>query len=162
MVGNAASDCSKILDPVFHVIVMQRFDFKNSIIAIQLFQLFLVVIWNLYLSKGDIGCPFSTRWYDSLGPSWNGLSDRVKQHPFYLVKNSSVHSDSFRCISLYMLMSTAHPASLLWKWSSLSLNFLTKPALNYPSFRKQSWVKWFAQPGINEFSESDVWPSLVM
>ncbi len=36
--------------------------------------------------------------------------------------------------------------SLLW-------NFLTKHALNCPSFRKQSLVKWFAQPGINEFSE---------
>ncbi len=42
-----------------------------------------------------------------------------------------------------------HP-SLLWKWSSLSFNFLTKPALNCPSFRKQSGVKWFAQPDINE------------
>ncbi len=26
----------------------------------------------------------------------NVLSGRVKQHPFYLVKNSYVHSDSFR------------------------------------------------------------------
>ncbi len=39
---------------------------------------------------------------------------------------------------------------------SILLNFLTKPALNCPSFRKQSGVKWFAQPGINEFSESEV------
>ncbi len=39
---------------------------------------------------------------------------------------------------------------------SLSFNFLTKPALNCPSFRKQSGVKWFALPGINEFSESEV------
>ncbi len=39
---------------------------------------------------------------------------------------------------------------------SLSFNFLTKPALNCPSFRKQSRVKWFAQPDINEFSESEV------
>ncbi len=38
---------------------------------------------------------------------------------------------------------------------SLSFNFLTKPALNCPSFRKQSGVKWFAQPDINEFSESE-------
>ncbi len=39
---------------------------------------------------------------------------------------------------------------------SLSFNFLTKLALNFPSFRKQSGVKWFAQPDINEFSESEV------
>ncbi len=117
--------------------------------------------------KGDIGCPFSTRWYDSLGSSWNGLSGRVKQHPFYLVKNSSVHSDSFRCISLYMLMSSAHPTPLFCGSDpSLSFNFLTKPALNCPSFRKQSEVKGFAQLGINEFSESEVtcgqvwWPIL--
>ncbi len=56
--------------------------------------------------------------------------------------------------------------SLLWKWSSLSFNFLTKPALNCPSFRKQSGVKWFKQPGINKFSKSEVmcgqvwWPIL--
>ncbi len=56
--------------------------------------------------------------------------------------------------------------SFLWKWSSLSFNFLTKPALNCPSFRKQSRVKWFVQPGIIEFSESEVmcgqawWPIL--
>ncbi len=107
--------------------------------------------------KGDIGCPFSTRWSDSLGYSRNDLSGRVKQHPFYLVKNSSVHSDSIRCISLYMLMSTAHPAPLFCgRDPSLSFNFLTKPALNCPSFRKQSGVKWFALPGINEFSESEV------
>ncbi len=107
--------------------------------------------------KGDIGCPFSTRWSDSLGYSWNDLSGRVKQHPFYLVKNSSVHSDSFRCISLYMLMSSAHPAPLFCgRDPSLSFNFLTKPALNCPSFRKQSGVKWFALPGINKFSESEV------
>ncbi len=49
---------------------------------------------------------------------------------------------------------------------SLSFNFLTKPALNCPSFRKQSGVKWFAQPDINKFSESEVmcgqvwWPIL--
>ncbi len=107
--------------------------------------------------KGDIGCPFSTRWSDSLGYSWNDLSGRVKQHPFYLVKNSSVHSDSFRCISLYMLMSSAHPGPLFCGSDpSLSFNFLTKPALNCPSFRKQSGVKWFVLPGINEFSESEV------
>ncbi len=39
---------------------------------------------------------------------------------------------------------------------SLSFNFLTKPALNCPSFRKQSGAKWFAQPDINKFSESEV------
>ncbi len=56
-----------------------------------------------------------------------------------------------------MLMSTAHPASLFCGSDpSLSFNFLTKPALNCPLFRKQSGVKWFAQPDINEFSESEV------
>ncbi len=56
-----------------------------------------------------------------------------------------------------MLMSSAHPAPLFCVSDpSLSFNFLTKPALNCPSFRKQSGVKWFAQPGINEFSESEV------
>ncbi len=55
-----------------------------------------------------------------------------------------------------MLMSTAHPASLFCESDpSLSFNFLTKPALNCP-FRKQSGVKWIAQPDINEFSESEV------
>ncbi len=34
--------------PVFPVIAMQRFDFKNSIIAI---KLFLVMILNLYLTS---------------------------------------------------------------------------------------------------------------
>ncbi len=37
-----------LLDPVFPVIAMQRFDFKNSIIAI---KLFLVMILNLYLTS---------------------------------------------------------------------------------------------------------------
>ncbi len=37
-----------LLDPVFPVIAMQRFDFKNSIIAI---KLFLVTILNLYLTS---------------------------------------------------------------------------------------------------------------
>ncbi len=64
----------------------------------------------------DIRWPFSTSWHDSLGSSRNGLSGRQKHRPlsgrFYLVKNISVHSDSFRCISLYMLMSSAHPAPL--------------------------------------------------
>ncbi len=101
---------------------MQRYDLKNSTI-----KLFLVMILNIYLysewsqsksvlwwlcCKGDIGCPFYTSCYDSLGPSWNGLGGCVKQHSFYLVKNSSVHSDSFWCISLYMIMITAHPAPL--------------------------------------------------
>ncbi len=46
--------------------------------------------------------------------------------------------------------------SLLWKWSSLSFNFLIKPALNCPSFRKiicaarHKRIEW-----------SDVWPSMV-
>ncbi len=40
--------CKALLDPVFHVIAMQIFDFKNSIIAI---QLFLVMILNLYFSS---------------------------------------------------------------------------------------------------------------
>ncbi len=55
--------------------------------------------------------PTLHNWFD-LGSFWNGLSGRVKQHPFYLVKNSSVHSDLFRCIPLYMLLSSAHPAPL--------------------------------------------------
>ncbi len=37
-----------LLDPVFPVIAMQRFGFKNSIIAI---KLFLVMILNLYLTS---------------------------------------------------------------------------------------------------------------
>ncbi len=37
-----------LLDPVFPVIAMQRFDFKNSIIAI---KLFIVMILNLYTLK---------------------------------------------------------------------------------------------------------------
>ncbi len=116
------------LIPVFPVIAMHRFDFKNSIIVI---QLFLVMILNMHLTseilsqndlkvslifqwlcfKGDIGCPFSTSWFD-LGSFLNGLSGSIKQHPFYLVKNSTIHSDSFRCISLYTMMSSAHPAPL--------------------------------------------------
>ncbi len=45
---------------------------------------------------------------------------------------------------------------------SFSLNFLTKLALNCPSFRKQSGVKWFAQPDkLIEWKWSDVWPSMV-
>jgi len=58
--------------------------------------------------KGVIGCQFSTSWYDSLGSSctvchilWlNFLNGCVNQHPFYLLKNNSVHSDLFRCMSL--------------------------------------------------------------
>ncbi len=94
-------------------------------------------------------------WFFRVFLKWSQWS--CKTTPFYLVKNSSVHSDSFRCISLYMLMSSAHPAPLFCgRDPSLSFNFLTKPALNCPSFRKQSGVKWFALPGINEFSESEV------
>ncbi len=37
-----------LLDPLFPVIAMQIFDFKNSIIAI---ELFLVMILNLYLTS---------------------------------------------------------------------------------------------------------------
>ncbi len=37
-----------LLDPVFPVIAMQRFDFKNGIIAI---KLFIVMILNLYLTS---------------------------------------------------------------------------------------------------------------
>ncbi len=37
-----------LLDPVFPVIAMQSFDFKNSFIAIQLFR---VMILNLYLTS---------------------------------------------------------------------------------------------------------------
>ncbi len=37
-----------LLDPMFPVIAMQIFDFKNSIIAI---ELFLVMILNLYLTS---------------------------------------------------------------------------------------------------------------
>ncbi len=143
-----------MLDPVFPVIAIQRFDFKNSIIAI---KLFLVMILNLYLTsawfkvslilwwlcfKGDIGCPFSTSWYDSLGSSWKGPSGRVKQHHFYLVKNSSVHSDSFRCISLYMLMSSAHPAPLFCGSDpSLSFNFFNKTCLELSLIQKTVWNK---------------------
>ncbi len=70
---------------MFPVIAIQRFDLKNSPIAI---QLFIVMILNMYLTseilsqnnlkvslilwglcfKEDIGCPFSTSWYD-LGSS---------------------------------------------------------------------------------------------
>ncbi len=39
--------CKALLDPVFPVIAVQRFDFKNSIIAIQLF----LMILNLYVSS---------------------------------------------------------------------------------------------------------------
>ncbi len=39
---------------------------------------------------------------------------------------------------------------------SLIFNFLTKPALDCPSFRKQSGVKLFVQPDVNEFGESEV------
>ncbi len=54
--------------------------------------------------RGASGFPFSTSWYDCLGSSWNVcnilwlkfLNGHVNQHPFYLVKNSSVHSDPFR------------------------------------------------------------------
>ncbi len=66
---------------MFPAIAMQRFDFKNSIIAI---QLFIVMILNIHLTseilsqndlkvslilwwlcfKGDIGCPLSTSWFD--------------------------------------------------------------------------------------------------
>ncbi len=117
--------------------------------------------------KGDIGCPFSTRWDDSLGSSWIGLSGRVKQHPFYLVKNSSVHSDSSRCISLYMLMSSAHPAlssvEVIHPWV---LTFKQNLPWIVPHSENSLDDKGFAQLGINEFSESEVtcgqvwWPIL--
>ncbi len=101
---------------------------SNSIIAI---KLFLVMILNMHLTSeilsqndlkvslilwwlcfnGDIRCPLSKSWFD-LGSFLNGLSGRIKQHPFYPVKNSSIHSDSFRCIPLYMIMSFAHPTPL--------------------------------------------------
>ncbi len=101
--------CKALLDPVFHVIAMQRFDFKNSIIAIKWFLMILNLciypqhdfkVW-LYggCFKGDIRCPSFTSWYASLGSSWNGLWS-CKTTPSYRVKNSSVHSDSFRCMSL--------------------------------------------------------------
>ncbi len=61
----------------------------------------------------------------------------------------------------------ASDCSKIWNRNvSEVYNMLIKPALNCPSFRKQSGVKVFAQPGINEFSESEVmcvqvwWPIL--
>ncbi len=75
------------------------------------------------------------------------------------------HSDSFRCISLYMLMTSADPALSSVEEqrqfadnhkkykeytysggatdSSFSFNFLTKFALNCPSFKKAVWSKMF-------------------
>ncbi len=65
-------------------------------------NLYLISEWSKSKSdfvvavlQRDIGCPFSTNWYDSLGYSWNGLSGREKQTPFYLVKNSSVTAVRF-------------------------------------------------------------------
>ncbi len=100
------------------VIAMQRFDFKNSFIAI---QLFLVMILNLYLTsdrKSDFVVALLQREH------WMPIFDKVvrfirvflkwscKITPFLPCQNSSVHSDSFRFISLYKLMSTAHHAPL--------------------------------------------------
>ncbi len=60
--------------PVFPIMAMQRFDFKNSIIAI---KLFIVMILNLYLTsewsqseKGTkvwfcAGCAFKLNYYNS-------------------------------------------------------------------------------------------------
>ncbi len=78
-----------------------------------------LIVWWLCFKK-EIGCPLYTNWYDSLGSSWNGPSGHVKRHPFYLVKNSSVHRESFRCISLYMLMSSAHPAPLFFGYCHIA------------------------------------------
>ncbi len=67
-------------------------------------------------------------------------------------------------ISLHANEHCSPRPSLLWKTKGHSQ--ITKPALNCPSFRKQSRVKWFARPDINEFSESEVkcgqiwWPIL--
>ncbi len=155
--------CKTLLDPVFPVIAIQHFDFKNSFIAI---KLFLIMILNLYLtsawflSKSDFvvavlqrgqSMPISHKvvGFFRVFLKWSQWS--CKTTPFLPCQKQlcsqwlvSVH------ISLHANEHCSPRLSLLWKWSSLSFNFLTKPALNCPSFRKQSGVKWFAQPGINE------------
>ncbi len=89
----------------------------------------------------------------SLGSSWNGLSVCVKTLFLPCQKqlcsqrlvsmHISLHAND-HCYHATLFCGNDHP------W------VLTKPALNCPSFRKQYGVKWFAQPGINEFSESEL------
>ncbi len=100
-------------------------------------------------------------WFIRVFLKWSQWS--CKTTPFLPCQK---HLRSQRLVSVH-ISSTAHPAPLFCESDpSLSVNFLTKTALNCPSFRKQSGVKWFVQPGINEFSGSevkwnDVWPSMV-
>ncbi len=81
-------------------------------------QIHPVLFKRLVILKGDIGCPFSTSWYDPLGSLWNVcnilwlkfLNGHVKQHPFYLVQNSSVDTNPFRCMSHQMIASYCSPS----------------------------------------------------
>ncbi len=166
--------------PVFPVIAMQRFDFKNSIIAI---KLYLVMISNLYLtsewskSKSDFVVAVLQRghrkpifhklvWFFRVFLKWSQWSCKTTH---FLPCQKQLCSQ--RLVSLHFSLHAnelcSPRPSLLWKskgdsqiiiknikcetylfWRcswimnftdpSLSFNFLTKPALNCPSFRKQS------------------------
>ncbi len=147
---------------MFPVIAMQRFYFKNSIIAI---NIFLVMILNLYItsawfySNSDVMVAVLIRghWmpifhkvvgFFRVFLKWSQWS--CKTTPFFpCQKQLCSHWLVLVFISLHANEHCSAHLSLHWKWSSMSCNFLTKPALNCLSFRKQSGVKWFAQPGIN-------------
>ncbi len=112
---------------MFPVIAMQRFDFKNSTIAIKLFH---VMILNLYLSsewsktKSDFVVAVLQRGHRM--PIFHKLVWFFRVFSVVMYNNNlftlSKTSDSFLCISLYMLMSSAHPAPLfrgfVWRFTN--------------------------------------------
>ncbi len=147
---------------MFSVIAMQRFDFKNRIIAI---KLYLVMILNLYLSlilwwlcfKGDYRMPIFLKIVFS---KWSQWSCSHSQQLFSL--HISLHANEFcsprpslpwksKGDSQIIIKNIKCETFFFWRcnWimnygycSILIFYFLTKLALNCPSFRKQSGEKW--------------------
>ncbi len=78
------------------------------------FKVSLILWWLCF--KGDIECPFSTSWYDSLGPSWNGLKWSCKTTPF-LPCQKQLCSQRFISVhnSLHDNELCSPCPSLLWK-----------------------------------------------
>ncbi len=139
---------------MFPVIAMQRFDFKNSIIAI---QLFIVMILNLYLtsawfsSKSDFVVAVLQRghrmpifhkvvWFFRVFLKWSQWS--CKTTPFLPCQKQlcsqwlvSVH------ISLHANELCSPCSSLLWKRSILEFQLFNKTCLELSLIQKTVWSK---------------------
>ncbi len=96
--------------------------------------------------KGDIGCPFSRSWYDSLGFSWKVynilwlkfLNGSVKQHPFSLSKTALFTATHFGACSFKCKLSLLKLALSSMGWPPVLWDCLSVPIMGYERF-----IFWF-------------------